>query len=61
MQNNIKEGDLFYIKIRNEFYLRKIVWVGEKWFESSFSFFKITDLKTNPNKNSKVKFLIEHK
>jgi len=54
----INKGDLFYLQNKHGKVLRKITWLGETNFEWANGWCSIGQLELNPNKKSKVKFII---
>lgn len=52
------KGTRFYLIQGDEKYLRTITWVGEYLFEWNFGFSRVTQLKPNLDKKSKVKYVL---
>jgi len=52
------KGTRFYLINGDEKYLRTITWVGEHLFEWNFGFSRVTQLRPNLNKKSKVKYIL---
>jgi hypothetical protein len=51
-------GDYIYVDTQYGRFLRKVNWVGEHFIEWSFGYCPVKSVSLNPNKVSKVKFII---
>jgi hypothetical protein len=52
------KGTRFYLIKGEEKYLRTITWVGEKLFEWNYGFSRVSQLRPNLDKKSKVKYIL---
>lgn len=51
-------GDYIYVDTEYGMFLRKVNWVGEHFIEWNCGYCPINSVLLNPNKKSKVKFLV---
>ena len=58
-ETQINLGDRIYIVTEQGNYQRKINWLGEHFVEWNCGFCSVNELLPNPNKKSKIKFIIE--
>lgn len=52
------KGTRFYLIKDDEKYLRTITWVGEHLFEWNYGFSRVSQLRPNLDKKSKVKYIL---
>jgi hypothetical protein len=60
MKYHIEVGDKIYVEIDGQISLKTINYVSVQIFEWKYGWAFIDDIKLNPNKKSKVKYIINN-